>query len=138
MPYEFLENTDGVTLRASGATPEELFSESLRGMLARMEPRIFHNNDAEADRVIEISAPDRAALLVDFLGAVLRLALENSELYEEVYFAELTETKLAARLYGREVNQFDREIKAVTAGGAGVRQNVAGVWETEIIFAAVG
>lgn len=133
MPYEFLEHAGGATtMRVSGEAPEELFAESLRGMFAYMESRIFHNNDAEADRVIEISAPDRATLLTDFLGQVLRLAVQNGELYEEVSFSKLTETELDAKLYGREVNQFDREVGSATCRRSGVRENAAGVWEVEV------
>lgn len=134
MAYEFLEHAGDTRMRVSGATSEELFQEAMRGMFAYMEPRIFHNNDAEADRVIEISAPDQTTLFTDFLGQVLRLAVQNSELYEEVSFDKLTETKLGAKLYGREVNQFDREIRSVTCHGSGVRKNAAGVWEAEISF----
>lgn len=133
MAYEFLEHTGGaIMMRVSGATPEELFQGALRGMLAYMEPRIFHNNDAEADRVIEVAAPDQTALLTDFLGQVLRLAVQNGELYEEVSFDKLTETELEAKLYGREVNQFDREIRSATCRGSGVRKNAAGIWEAEL------
>lgn len=132
MAYEFLKNADGEIMRASGATPEELFGEALYGMMAYMEPRIFHNNDAEADRIMKLAAADRATLLIDFLRAAHGLATKNNELYEGARFAKLTETELEVELYGRLVKQFDREIKAVTCHGVAVRQNATGIWEVEI------
>lgn len=134
MPYEFFENAGEKRMRASGATLEVFFAEVMRGMFAYMKPRIFHNNDAEADRVIKIAAKDAPALLADFLGATVRLALENNELYEEVRFTKLTETELEAELYGREVQQFDREAKAVTCHGSKINRNAGGAWEVEISF----
>jgi SHS2 domain-containing protein len=97
-----------------------------------MEPRIFHNNDAEADRIMKLAASDRATLLIDFLRAAQGLATQNNELYEGARFAKLTETELEVELYGRLVKQFDREIKAVTCHGVAVRQNATGIWEVEI------
>lgn len=134
MAYEFLEHTGDARMRVRGGSQEELFVEAMRGMFAYMEPRIFHNNDAEADRVIRITAPDATALLIDFLGEALGLALANNELYEMVRFMKLSETALEAELYGRLVEQYDREIKAVTYHGAMVRKNADGAWETEIVF----
>jgi SHS2 domain-containing protein len=122
MPYEFLEHTGDAKMRASGETPEELFTEALRGMMEYLEPMVFKNNDAEADQVIKLTAPDRAALLTDFLGRALRLAQEHNELYERVNFIKLTETELTAELYGRLVQQFDRDIKTVSCSDAEGRE----------------
>lgn len=109
MPYEFQKQR----MHVSGGTAEELFSESLRGMMEYLEPMVSKNNDAEADQTVRLAAPDIATLLADFLGRALRLARENNELYERVSFTKLTETELTAELYGRLVEQFDRDIKTI-------------------------
>lgn len=134
MAYDFLEHTGDVRMEVSGNTPEELFTEALAGMMAFMGPHIARDNDAEAEQKISVTASDRAALLVDFLNEALRLAQEHKEFYTKTAFSRLDETALEADLYGRLVEQFDDEIKAVTYHEAEVSRTPDGKWRAKIIF----
>lgn len=134
MSYEFVKHPRATHMRVSGETPEELFSEALHGVMEYLEPMVSRNNDAEADQVIALEAPDRKMLLENFLGRVSRLARERHELYEKATFIKLTETELAVKLYGRAVEQFNREIKTIDCHGLMARQKESGVWEADIVF----
>jgi SHS2 domain-containing protein len=77
---------------------------------------------------------DTTCLLVDYLSDVLTLSYTEKAVFCAVNFHKLEETSLSARIYGRAVEGFDEEIKAVTYHGANVRQNQKKQWETCIIF----
>ena len=121
-------------MRVRSETLEELFTEALRGMMEYLEPMVFKNNDAEADQVIRLAAVDRTNLLADFLNEIARLAQENNELYEKVTFHKLTETELTAELYGRSVEQFEREMRTIDNHNIKISRNREEYWEAEVIF----
>jgi len=46
MPYEILPHTADVRLKASGKTPEELFSEALKGMMTIAKPAVKNSTES--------------------------------------------------------------------------------------------
>ncbi len=88
---------------------------------------------SSVSRSLEITAPDIAALLVDFLSRSLTLGDINHEVYPRVAFDEFSETHLKGTLFGVKVEEFDEDIKAVTYHGVEVK-NVAGGFEAVIIY----
>lgn len=83
---------------------------------------------------LEVDAADTTNLLVVFLSDILSLSYVQKTLFCNVYLSELSEHKLSARLYGKWIDGFDEEIKAVTAHGAFAGMNSKGMWESHIIF----
>ena len=55
-------------------------------------------------------------------------------MYDRVVFSELSDNNLRAELFGREVDSFSEDIKAVTYHGASVSKNSDGNLEIIILF----
>ena len=55
-------------------------------------------------------------------------------MYDRVVFSELSDNNLRAELFGREVDGFSEDIKAVTYHGASVSKNSDGNLEIIILF----
>lgn len=136
MPYEIIEHTADIKIRVWGSSLEDLFSEALLVMMkiVKATTRLPTGNLVVMEHKIKVEAPDRTALLVDFLSEVLALSQTNKEIYTEVKFNKFSGTELEAVLRGVKVDEFDEDIKAVTYHEAEVRQNEKGEWETSIVF----
>lgn len=133
MPYEVLKHTADVRLKVEGETLERLFSDALKGMMEILKTDILAGRPG-TKRQISVSAPDKTALLVDFLNEVLSLSQINKEAYSVITFDEFSETSLGGNLEGVGVDEFDEDIKAVTYHEAEIKKNPAGNWETILIF----
>ena len=77
---------------------------------------------------------DITALLVDFLGELVRLASTYKEAYSRIIFDELSSSSLRATLVGEKISEFGDDIKAVTYHEANIVKNAQGRWETDIVF----
>lgn len=133
-PYEILEHTGDAKIRAFGKTKEELFLNALKGMMALLKPKIKNQKSKPKIRKIKITSPDVNSLLVDFLSEVNYLVQTRCEVYEDATFVKLSDTEVEAQLYGRAVEEFGEEIKAVTHHGLEIRQNPEGMREATVIF----
>jgi SHS2 domain-containing protein len=133
MSYKILEHTADVRLRATGRNQTELFVDALAGMMAILKPR-EKTPAMVSSRVIETQASDATNLLVDFLSGVLTLAQIHREGYPRVEFHELSDTTLRAELTGMPVEEFGKDIKAVTYHEAEIHKNERGELETIIVF----
>lgn len=133
MPYEILKHTADVRLRVEGETLERLFSNALKGMMEILKTDIS-TGQLGAKRQISVSAPDKTALLVDFLNEILSLAQTNKEIYPEVVLKKLSETEVEAELTSLPVEEFDEDIKAVTYHEAEIKRSPDGQWETMLVF----
>ena len=153
MPYKILEHTADVRLLAEGRTLEELFRDALRGMMEVLKPE-KKPGGSESIRRVRVEAPERTALLVDFLSEALWLAHTHREALEVEGIrvtrgAEVgaeksaralpasgsstgvpappnTELRVEATLRGAPCEAFGEDIKAVTYHEAEIRENAAG------------
>jgi SHS2 domain-containing protein len=89
---------------------------------------------ASRRRSVALAAPDRTALLIDFLNAVLLSAQTHRESYPRVDFRRLTDRELAAELEGTPVEAFGEDVKAVTYHEADLRPGAEGSWSTVVVF----
>jgi len=133
MPYRFLEHTADVRMEVKGKDLKGLFSGAMAGMMAFLRPKVL-GEIVGVKRQISLSSPDATALLVDFLGEVLRLSQTNKEAYHKAVFHKLSENSLEAELFGVPVESFEDDIKAVTYHEAKVAKNEKGEWQTLIVF----
>ena len=135
MSYEIVEHTADLKIRVWGNSLQSLFSEAA---LAMMEISLRNTKRYEytksLERQIKVEAPDRTALLIDFLSEVLALSQTHKEVYTKVIFNKFSEKELEAALAGVGVDAFDEDIKAVTYHDANVRQNEKGEWETFLVL----
>ena len=131
-PFELLEHPADFRLRARGATLAEVFANAAHGMMAYL----FGDELVEAkperwDR-IEITAPDREALLVDWLSELLYRATSGYCAFVGFEVDEIDEQRLAAKVGIVSATAID-DIKAVTHHELTVRKCDDG-WEATVVF----
>lgn len=134
-PFEILEHTADLRLYASGKIKEELFSNMLLGMseiIKHREPG--KEEDLPKREKISIDSADLNALLVDFLSEVLYLSNIHKTVYRKINFESFSDTNLAGEIFGRKVEGFDEDIKAVTYHQLEIKQGEDGYWEGTVIF----
>lgn len=133
MSYKILEHTADVRLSVQGKSLGGLFSDAVLGMaqiLLQEKPGGRQN----AKIKIKIESPDVTALLIDFLNEVLTLSHEQKAIFYEVKFSKINEAILEAEIFGKKIDAFNEDIKAVTYHEADVKKNEKGKWETKLIF----
>jgi SHS2 domain-containing protein len=134
--YDILEHPADIGLRARGATVEKLFENAAAGM---MEIAAVRAGIAERQqRSMAAEAPDREALLVNFLQEVLWLVDGEGWLPRRVAVGQISETLVAATAFGepRDASRHQMRliIKAVTYHQLAIRQGADGGWEAEVYF----
>lgn len=129
--YEILPHTADLKIRIFGKTKEEFFLNALLAMEESLKPDV---KQRIVKRKIKIKSLDLAALLVDFLSEVLYLNQVNKEVYFNLEFSKLTDNELEGTLFGKKVERFGEDIKAVTHHDLRVQQKKDGTWEATVLF----
>ncbi len=130
--FEIIPHTADVRLRVAAATVEELFRDAVKGLMACLEAHPDYDSTT-IYRDVEVGSVDRTTLLVDFLNAVLGLAIVEREMYRDVHFRSIGPTELAVSLVGTRAT-FGDEVKAVTYHEADVAQSAGGTWSTLLVL----
>lgn len=133
MRYKILEHKSDYKIRAFGKDLPELFSNAAAGMMDFLyESAKCKTQSAKDKRIIKLQANDLKALLVDWLSELLYLTDTKNLAYTKFDFKRLTETKLAAEVFGFVAKAKD-DIKAVTYHGLEINKVVRG-WEAVVLF----
>ena len=115
-PFEILEHTADAGIVAHGADLPELFANAGAGMMALMV-ELDTVEEAE-ERLIQVQARNREALLVLWLTELLYYLDAQQLLFRRFEIEELTETALRARAFGetidRQRHRLHFGVKAVT------------------------
>jgi len=130
--FELLEHPADVKLRARGADLGELFSNAAAGMMAYLFGPDIANARPERTETIELVAPDREALLVDFLSELLYRAASEYCAYIDVHPRELGERRIVASAGVVSARALD-DIKAITHHELAIRRQ-ADEWEATVVF----
>ena len=110
--FELQQHTADIRLLVRASSPEELFSEAMRGMFEIMRGKV--GTAQIVRRRFAVQSVDRTSLLVDFLSELLSSAHIGRELFADATFAKLTETELIADVIGYSPVEFEQDVKAVT------------------------
>ena len=129
--FELQQHTADIRLLVRGSSPEELFSEAMRGMFEIMRGKV--GTAQIIRRRFTLDSVDRTSLLVDFLSEILSSAHIGRELFADATFPTLTETELVADVIGYSPVEFEQDVKAVTYHEADVRYE-NGMWSTTLVF----
>lgn len=130
--HEFLDHTAELTVRLRAGSAPELFQEAARA-LAEVTTRGVETEPAPTERVIELAAPDRAALLVDWLNELVYLAEAERWVPREVEIESLGETTLRARCRGVVLERAATLVKAATLHRLEIRR-ANGALEADVIL----
>lgn len=141
--FHIIPHTADLKIRVFGNTMADLFRNALIGMFQAIKP-IAPQCKVVNDRLvcptlpekhsITLQAPDRDALLVDFLSEALYLSDVYNQAFLDATFSVLTDTSLQAEVFGINIQGFDVvEIKAVTYHDLAIK-HVDGQWQADIVF----
>ena len=133
--FEFIEHTADIGLVAYGADMKQVFANAARGLFS-----LITELDAVSEkkkRDIQVSAPDREALLVNWLNELIYLFEAKGILFSRFEITDLTDTGLKATAYGEKINlakhELKTQVKAATYHMLKIEQNDGG-WKAQVIF----
>lgn len=154
-PYSFREHTGELKLRLESNTLEGLFVEAAqalaeivagnpgsreqqavgRGTESAGAPR-KHTATAEHTATaseVRLEAPDRDALLVDWLNELIYTSERDKCVYDQVSMKSLSEQALVAEIRGRATERLCLPVKAATFHGLRIEHDVSG-WHAEVVL----
>ena len=116
-PYEFIDHTADIAIKASGKTLAEAFENAAKGMFDIITDK--SEIESVGQYGIELEAPDLEQLLVDWLSELLFINTSQNLVFG-FFKVELDEKKkkLSAKIFGEKYDiskhKIGVEIKAVT------------------------
>jgi len=134
--YEIIEHTADMGLRLYGNDLEELFGNGFQGLLEQVAEEMLDGFSGNDIKKIKLEAPDKEALLVDFLNELLYLI--NVEKWMPVKIKELhiSNNRLIAEFNGGKFGFHDiikTEIKAATYLNIEIKK-IGDIWVTDVFF----
>ena len=130
---EVIQHTADKGILVQADTLEGLFTAAMEGM-ARIQKAEPPKRKNDLSQKIQVSAPDRTALLIDFLSEVHTLSDIHNAVFYHILFEKISETNLEAQIEGQAITAFDEDIKAVTHSQADIHTNDEGLLETIVVF----
>ena len=133
--FEFIEHTADIGLVAYGADMKQVFANAARGLFS-----LITELDAVSEkkkRDIQVSAPDREALLVNWLNELIYLFEAKGILFNRFEITNITDGELKAIAYGEKINlakhELKTQVKAATYHLLKIEQKDDG-WRAQVIF----
>jgi len=148
--FEILPHTADFRIRAYGHSAEDLFLHAMQGMssvlkgdmdfLTPVTGAVTGLNDTssvssarDVSVKVDLQAPDRETLLIDFLSKILAESQVQHAVFSELDVERLTDQHIVAKVRGQKVVQFDRDIKAVTYHAVAITQTNSHM-EVTVVF----
>ena len=132
---QYLPHTADMRIKLEAGSLESLFRAGAISIAEMLQPGFsLHPNEEKIKRVIAVNSVDTTTLLIDFLSDLLTLSYTEKAIFCEVKIEEMTDNSVVAKVYGKRVDGFEEDIKAVTYHEAEVRKNRMGNWETLVII----
>ncbi len=131
--FEILEHTADVGVRARGASLSEVFEQATHGLLDITGA----TGTGLSERVaIKVDAPDRAAVLVDWLEEVLYLQDARDAIVTAVHVERVDEKQATGwiEIAARERDLEGTAVKAITYHQLAVTNQPDGEWEAVVYF----
>jgi tRNA nucleotidyltransferase (CCA-adding enzyme) len=128
MPYEYLDHTADIAIRAVGTTLEQAFSEGAAAMLAAMAD--LSRVEDRRSFAIRCTAPDIPFLFVEWLNELLYQGQANDVLLKEAHVTHLEHADAGWTLRGTacgepldlQRHETYTEVKAATLSGLDYRR----------------
>jgi len=136
VPYEIVEHTADIGIRATGRTPEELFEQMAEGMFSLIVPP--EEVHPQITVSIQAQAQGQERLLVAWLRELLVLFDTERILGKSFKVRRLGEAQVQGTLSGEKLDlarhHVDKEVKAVTYCDLKVVRQEDGTWVAQVIF----
>lgn len=115
-PFEVFDHTADIGIVAYGSNISELFANAALGLFSLMVD--LDNLREDVEHVVELSAEDSEALLVEWLNELIYVFDVERLAFKRFEIEELTNNTLKARCFGEKISlqkhRIMREIKAAT------------------------
>ncbi|MBN1871803.1 MAG: archease [Candidatus Omnitrophica bacterium] len=134
-PFEIVDHTADISIKAYGKSEKELFENAARGMFNIAADLEGITTSTELN--VKVSALDKEELLVEWLDELLYNFYTKHIIFCEFNIVELTDKSLSAKIKGRFIgenkNRLKSEIKAATRHGLNIVKK-DGIYEVQIVF----
>ncbi len=108
----FEENTGEVELHLAAPTLEQLFVEAGLGLADLLADQ--RGPPSGAPEWVEVQAPDREALLVDWINELIFRTETREKVYDEIRIKSLSDRRLSADIRGAAPSGWRTAVKAAT------------------------
>jgi len=136
IPYEVVDHTADIGIKAFGRSREELFAHMAEGMFSLIVPPESVSSTQTISLTVQAKGWEQ--LLVAWLRELLYRFDTQHFLGRTFEIQTLTPTQLTASVAGETLDlkrhPADKEIKAVTYCDLMLSQNPEGVWSAQVIF----
>ena len=127
--FQEIEHTADRAFTARGRDMRDLFVHAAQAMFG-LQPLTAHGRQP-VKRNVELTAPDRETLLVNWLNELLYLSETLQEQYDRFEILELSNEHIRARLRGAQLSS-TLPVKAVTFHNLAIRQE-GGQWVATLV-----
>jgi SHS2 domain-containing protein len=133
--YEILNHTADIGIIAYGKDLKELFTNAGKGLLSLViDPEEIR---VKVKRDIEVNAPDRETLLVNWLDELIFIMDTKELLLKDFKVTNISENTLKVEASGEKIKKskhhLKREVKAATYHHLKIEQSEK-IWRAQIIF----
>jgi SHS2 domain-containing protein len=133
--FEFIDHTADIGVKAYGADMKQVFANAGRGLFSLITE--LDNVAVKESRNIRVTAPDREALLINWLNELIYLFEVKEILFNRFDIITISDTQLNATGYGEIINlakhELKTQVKAATYHMLKIEQNKDG-WKAQVIF----
>jgi len=134
-PFEMINHTADISIKAYGKSLEELFENAAFGMFNILADLEGITTSTEME--IKVEAPDREELLIEWLDELLFNFYTKYIIFCKFDIRELTDNTLTAKVKGRFIgenkNRLKTEIKAATRHDLNIKKK-EDTYEVQIVF----
>ena len=134
-PFEIINHTADISIKAYGKSLKELFENTAFGMFNILADLEGITVSTELD--IKVEAPDREELLIEWLDELLYNFYTKHIIFCDFNIKELTAKNLTAKVKGRFIgenkNRLKTEIKAATRHNLQIEKK-EDTYEVQIVF----
>jgi SHS2 domain-containing protein len=128
----FEEHTGEVQLHAVAPTLAQLFVET--GLaLAELMAEETSSASSEATEIVDLQAPDREALLVEWLNELIFRAETQQKVYRELKIISLSDQTLRAEIGGTPLERLRTAVKAATFHRLNISPEAGGYSATVVL-----
>lgn len=133
--YQEIDHTADKGLKVEAENLQDLFKTSVQGLAHLCREDLADSAETASESyIIDVEAEDITGLLVDFLSEILTMSHIHRMVFLKAEIDQLEEKKIRSEIYGKKVDYFNEDIKAVTYHQADIRKNDKGNYETTIVF----
>ncbi len=124
--HSFEEHRGELEIRVDGPTLAAVFAEAGRALAELMDATSLEAPVGLSDEVV-VTAPDREALLVDWLNEIVYRSEVERAIFTELEIAHLSDHQLVATIRGTRVAGLRNPVKAATYHGLSIAEKAGGL-----------